>query len=136
MDEQVLLERLEASLTRGEEAHAEEVLTYLAGQSVELDEDELRGSLRRAVQLQAAGGDVYRGLDVDGRAVRALADDLDTDSRRTSLAKGLERMSGLAHDLPQVAGRLEALWREPDLAWRRYACALLAEELAGEGDEE
>jgi hypothetical protein len=136
MDERVLLERLEASLARVEDAHAEEVLTYLAGQSVELDEDELRGSLRRAVQLQAAGGDVYRGLDVDGRAVRALADDLDADSRRTALAGGLERLSGLASDFPQVARYLEALQREPDRAWRRYACALLAEELAGTGDGE
>jgi hypothetical protein len=136
VDERVLLERLEDSLTRADEAHADEVLTYLAGQSVELDEDELRGSLRRAVQLQAAGGDVFRGLDVDGRAVQALADDLDTEGRRGALAGGLQRLSGLANDLPQVAGHLEGLQREPDRAWRRYACALLAEELAGEGDQE
>jgi hypothetical protein len=111
-------------------------LSYLAGQSVELGEDELRGPLRRAVQLQAAGGDVFRGLDADGRAVQALADDLDTESRRAALAAGLERLSAEAGGMPLVAGHLETLLRDPDRAWRRYACALLAEELAGEGDEE
>ena len=52
-------------------------LAWLAGRELELDPDELKGALRRAELLLAAGGDPHRELDFDGRAVTALADDLD-----------------------------------------------------------
>ena len=52
------------------------VAAFLALQRAEPDEDELRGPVRRAVLLLAAGGDPQRELDLDGRAVTALAAEL------------------------------------------------------------
>ena len=52
-------------------------LAWLAGQEVELDPDERRATLRRAELLLAAGGDPRRELELDGRAVTAVAADLD-----------------------------------------------------------
>ena len=37
------------------------VLAYLAGQEVELPDEELNGARRRAMLLVAAGGDPHRG---------------------------------------------------------------------------
>lgn len=133
MEEREFLGRLESALTGGGEAHADEVLAFLGGRLVEVGEDELRGALRRAVQLLAAGGDPFRGLDIEGRAVRSIADDLDAPDRRSELGRGLGRLRAQADGLPLVTSRLEALEEEPDRAWRWFACALLADEL---GDDE
>jgi hypothetical protein len=92
-------------------------LAWLAGRAVEIDDDELRGAVRRAMLLLAAGGDPHRGLDLDGRAVTALADELDSAGRREALQRGLREL-GVDVDA--------------ELAWRSFACGLLAEELAGE----
>lgn len=100
-------------------------LAWHAGRDVSLDEDELRGALRRSMLLLASGGDPHRGLDLDGRAVTALADELDAPDRREALLAGLRSLAGEAPDA-------ELLLAEPELAWRAYACALLAEELAGD----
>ncbi|HTZ04539.1 MAG TPA: hypothetical protein VMB53_02170 [Gaiellaceae bacterium] len=100
-------------------------LALLAGRDVPLDEDELRGALRRSLLLLAAGGDPHRGLELDGRAVTALADELDTPARREALLAGMGSLAGEAPDA-------EALAAEPELAWRLYACGLLAEELAAD----
>ena len=104
--------------------HAEELvaLALLAGRGVPLDEDELRGALRRSLLLLASGGDPHRGLELDGRAVVALADELDSPQRRDALLAGLGALAGEAPDA-------ELLLDEPELAWRLYACGLLAEEL-------
>ena len=106
-------------------ADAEELvaLALLAGREVALGEDELRGSLRRSLLLLAAGGDPHRGLELDGRAVTALAGELDMPERREALLAGLRALLGEA---PEA----ELLLAEPELAWRLYACGLLAEELA------
>ncbi len=106
-------------------ADAEELvaLASLAGSDVPLDEDELRGALRRSLLLLASGGDPHRGLELDGRAVTALADELDAPERRDALLTGLRSLAGEA---PEA----ELLLAEPELAWRLYACGLLAEELA------
>ncbi len=102
-------------------------LAWLAGQLVELDEDELRGALRRSMLLLAAGGDPHRELTLDSRAVSALADELDEPARREALRGGLE---GLWQQAPAPAvGLIETMLADQDLAWRAYACALLAEEL-------
>jgi hypothetical protein len=98
-------------------------LAWLAGRAVEIDEDDLRGPVRRAVLLLAAGGDPLLGLQLDGRAVTALADELDTPERREALLDGLRAL-----DMPEAA----PLSDDPELAWRAFACALLADELAGE----
>ncbi len=107
-------------------------MALLAGRDVELDEDELRGARRRAVQLLATGGDPRRGLDLEGRAVTALAADLDSRGRRTALGAGLGALRPAVEDLPEIRSRLERLAADEELAWRWFACTLLAEEIEGE----
>jgi hypothetical protein len=122
-----LLEQLEAH-----EADPGGGLAYLAGQRVPLDEDELRGALRRSLLLHATGGDPRRELLLDDRAVTALAADLDTPARREALDDGLAALVGPAAGLPRVAAALAELRALPELAWHWYALALVAGELAGE----
>jgi hypothetical protein len=97
-------------------------VAWLAGRGVELDPDELRGALRRALLLLAAGGDPRREPEPDGRAATALAAELDRPERRAQLEKALAALRDSA----------ESLLADPDLAWRTLACSLLAEDLAGE----
>jgi hypothetical protein len=54
-------------------------------------------------------------------AVRALARDLETPERRAHLAATIQRLEAETE-------ALEAL-RDPELAWRAFACALLADAL-------
>jgi len=105
-------------------------LAYLAGHAIALDEDRVRGALRRSELLLATGGDPRRELDLDDRAVTTLAADLDAPAARTELMRGLERLHGESEGLPAVDAALTRLREEPELAWRCYACALLAEALA------
>ena len=63
----------------------------VAGRDVPLDEDELRGEVRRALLVLAAGGDPERGLDVNGPAVATFAAELDSPERRGTLDAGLEQ---------------------------------------------
>jgi hypothetical protein len=106
------------------------VLAWLAGKEVAIPEEELTGALRRGVLLLAAGGDPHRGLVLDGRAVVAVADDLDTQERRVTLDRGLAALQAKADGLRPVAAALERLRSDPSLAWRSYAAGLLGEELA------
>jgi hypothetical protein len=128
--ERSFLEELERGLARGDASEPEAVLALIAGREVGLDPAEVRGAQRRGVQLLAAGGDPQRGLDLDGRAVLAVAEDLDTDERRRALAAGFERLSVGASGLPHVLDRVEALTANPDVAWRWFAVTVLAEELS------
>jgi len=80
--------------------------------------------------LLAAGGDPHRELELDGRAVAAVANDVDTPSRRVQLAHGLEELRAQSAGLRLLAAALERLLGNPDLAWRAYAAALVAEDLA------
>jgi hypothetical protein len=106
------------------------VLAYLAGQAVLIDEAELNAARRRALLLVAAGGDLRRDLGVDDRAVKSLATDLYSEERREQLARGVDELVTRVRDL-RVA-REGALFLAADLAlaWRLFALALLAEELA------
>ena len=108
------------------------MLAYVAGREIAIDDDELNASLRRAVLLLAAGGDPHRGLDLEGRAVTALASDLDREQRRTALMRGVDELVGRSQRLPHVRESLFVLASQPELAWHAFACALLAEELADE----
>jgi hypothetical protein len=119
-----------ARLDEGDLGDPLPVLAYLAGQSVELDEDELNGARRRAMLLVAAGGDPHRELGVDDRAVRAVAGDLYTDQRRAQLAAAIDALALRVRDLPQAREAVLFLAGDIDLAWRLYALGLLAEELA------
>jgi len=106
------------------------VLASVAGAEVQLAEDEAHGAARRALLLLAAGGDPERGLDLNGRAVAALADELRTVDRQLALERGIDELKGQSTGLPHVSEALAALRATPEVAWRAYACSLLAEQLA------
>lgn len=126
------LERSLAEDQSGNElATALVVLASVAGQEVQIDEDEEHGASRRALLLLTAGGDPDRGLDLNGRAVTALADEVRTVDRQLALERGLDELKAEAKGLAHVSEALTALRATPDVAWRAYACSLLAEELGG-----
>jgi hypothetical protein len=105
------------------------VLAYVAGQSVELAEDELNGARRRALLLVAAGGDLQRELGVDDRAVKALAADLFTEERRAQLGRGIDALALRVRELPRAREAALFLAGDVELAWRLFVLGLLAEEL-------
>lgn len=133
MSTAVWLLGLEGSLaddeTGDELATALVVLASVAGQEVQIDEVEAHGASRRALLLLAAGGDPDRGLDLNGRAVTALAEEMRTVDRQLALERGLDELKAQAKGLPHVSEALAALRATPDVAWRAYACSVLAEEL-------
>jgi hypothetical protein len=100
--------------------------------SVGIEEDELRGAVRRSLLLAAAAGDPTEALEAaDARAVTALADELGSGDRRRLLADAirgdLARATG-SH-LPRAAAVLRELaapHEDPQLAWRLFCAALLA----------
>lgn len=82
--------------------------------------------------LLAAGGDPHRPLELDGRAVTGMAEEVDSPERRAALARGVEALRHEAGGLPEVAAALDRLLADDDLAWRAYAAGLIGEELADE----
>jgi hypothetical protein len=108
------------------------VLASVAGRSVQVPEEEVHGATRRALLLLAAGGDPNRGLDLNGRAVTALASDLEEPARLEELGGGLRGLLQESEGLPHVSEALRALLATPDVAWRAFCCALLASELDSE----
>lgn len=108
------------------------ILCLLAGRTVTLDEHERKAALRRSELLLAAGGDPRRPLELWGRAVTALAEDLDGSAARAQLAAGLVMLTPSVEGLCGAADALHLLEHEGDLAWQCFAMALLAEELSGE----
>jgi hypothetical protein len=124
------LDELLSRLDGGEPGDPLPVLAYVAGQAVELDDEELNGARRRALLLVAAGGDVRRELDVDDRAVKALAADLYTEERRDQLGRGIDALVLRVRELSTVREAALFLAGDVDLAWRLYSLGLLAEELA------
>ncbi|MGH3004177.1 MAG: hypothetical protein ACRDM1_16180 [Gaiellaceae bacterium] len=123
-----LLRRVDA----GELGDPLPVLAYVAGRSIELPADELNAARRRALLLVAAGGDLRRELGVDDRAVKALAADLHTDERRGQLGRGVDEVVLRVRELSSAREAALFLAADVDLAWRLFALALLAEELAGD----
>jgi hypothetical protein len=122
-----LLRRVDA----GELGDPLPVLAYIAGQSVEIDVEELNGGRRRALLLVAAGGNPHRDLDVDDRAVKALAADLYTDERREQLGRSIDTLVLRVRERPVAREAALFLAADVDLAWRLFSLSLLAEELAG-----
>ena len=124
---------LDHALAAAEAAEGEDrlvLLCFLAARDVRLDAAELRAALRRAELLLAAGGDPRRPLELHGRAVTALADDLDEPERRAQIALGLATLLPLVEHLAGAAGALEQLVGDSDLAWQCYAMSLLAGHLS------
>jgi hypothetical protein len=103
------------------------VLAYIAGQDVPVGHDEKNAALRRALFVFAAGGPLNRDPAPDDPAVIELAGDLDSAERRTALAAAIERLDADPRVLEQL--------RDPETAWRAYACALLADALGDDEDE-
>lgn len=126
--------QLESSLADDESADALPtalvVLASIAGERVAISEGERHGAGRRALLLLAAGGDPERGLDLNGRAVTTLAEELRTSDRQLTLEQGVADLRAQAKGLPHVSEAVQALAQAPDVAWRAYAASLLAEELS------
>jgi len=97
---------------------------------VRIDEAERKAALRRAQLVLAAGGDPHRELGLDDVAVARLAAELDTPERRSALDGALAALD--ARGLPTVTAGVATLRAEPELAWRAFALALLADALADE----
>lgn len=112
------------------------MLSFLAGQGIALEQNDLNAALRRAELLLASGGDPRRELDPYGRAVTSLAADLDDPGARAELTAGLRALEDEVTGLRGASEALRLLLHDADLAWQCYACALLAEELAAEGVDE
>lgn len=122
------------SVERGELEDRLALLAFLAGRAVAVDESERNAAVRRAELLLAAGGDPRRRLDLYGRAVSAVAADLDDRERRTALTAGLASLQEHVAGLRGAEEALRMLTRDGDLAWQSYAMAVLAEALSDEGD--
>ena len=108
------------------------MLVWLVVGEVAVDEAERKAALRRAMLVLAAGGDPHHELGHDDVAVERLAAELDSPERRAGLEEALMGLAGEAEGLAVVSQALSALRAEPELAWRTYALALLADELADE----
>ena len=113
----------------GAETDVRPALALLAAPEPLVEPDELTPALRRAMLLLAAGGDPHRELELDGRAVSALAAELDRPERRAEVSRGLETLREDAAGLANVSTALDELLLDATLAWQAYACALLADEL-------
>jgi hypothetical protein len=127
------LEGLERSLAEDEGTVALAtglvVLATVAGRDVHVDAGEARGAARRALLLLGAGGDPERGLDLHGRAVSSMADDLRTVDRQLALEDGLKQLRLQAEGLPHVSEAIHGLTDAPDVAWRAYVAGILAQAL-------
>ncbi len=124
------LEQLEASGLDPRSSELLVVLVWLVRDEVEVLDPELNAARRRAMFVLAAGGDPHRDVGHDSVAVERLAAELDTPERRQQLARALERLAATAERLPRVLAALAALAADADLAWRSFALAILADELA------
>jgi hypothetical protein len=126
-----LLEQLESAGLPPEELAA--VVVWLVLGDVEIDNAELAAARRRAMLVLAAGGDPHRELALGDVAVERLASELDAPERRAALAAALDGLTADADGLPSVTATLDSLRAGPELAWRTYALALLADEIADDG---
>jgi hypothetical protein len=97
---------------------------------VPVDEAELKAARRRAMLVLAAGGDPSRDIGPETPAVERLAGELDMPERRAALGAALADAD--ANGLPTVEKGLETLRSDPELAWRLFGLALVADELAGD----
>ena len=126
------LEELEASGLDPRSGELLTVLVWLVLTEVDIPDAERKAALRRSMLVLAAGGDPHRELGHDDVAVERLAAELDTSERRSQLGAAVKALAAGAEGLPVVSEALALLLNEPDLAWRTYALALIADDLADE----
>jgi hypothetical protein len=128
-DVRAVLSQIEALLADGNDDAGLVSLALVAGSEIDLPEQELNAALRRSVLLLAAGGDPTRELELHGRAVTALAADLEGFAPRMQLSEKLAGLRAPASGLPLVERALARLLADRELAWQAFACAVLAHEL-------
>jgi hypothetical protein len=124
-------QRLEQLEEAGFDEDAPELLVsvvWVALEDVPIDEGELRAARRRAMLVLAAGGDPHRDVGTATPAVERLADELDAPERRASLHDALA--GAITAGLPTVQKALQSLLDDPELAWRLFALAHVADELS------
>ena len=124
------LEELERSGLDSGSSELLVVLCWLVRDHVAIDEAELNAARRRAMFVLAAGGDPHRELGLNSVAAERLAEELDAPERRQALVQALAGLETTG--LPNMSAGVSALLAEPDLAWRSFGLALLADELADE----
>jgi hypothetical protein len=124
------LEALEAASLDPRSGELLVSLAWLVAGSVPIEEEELKAARRRAMFVLAAGGDPHRELDLNSVAAERLAEELDAPERRRAIEEALAGLETAG--LPNVSAGVSALLAEPDLAWRSFGLALLADELADE----
>jgi hypothetical protein len=104
-------------------------LSELAGRALDLPRAEVNGAVRRAQLLLATGGDPLRPLELDGRAVVALAADLETPQRAQAFVQALDALRPTTGGRPALTASLETLCDDPPLAWRIFSFSVLARAL-------
>jgi hypothetical protein len=104
-------------------------LAYVAGEAVEIPEDELNEAVRRALVVRAVGGSPQRELSLAEEAVVRLAEELDAAERRRALEQGLESLRVHVRERPATTASLDELLADSDLAWRCFAAAQVASEV-------
>ena len=107
------------------------LVAYVVARSLDLDEEERNAAVRRALLIQAAGGDLRRDPEPDDPAVRTLATDLRNGAAASQVGEALRRVTADAAGLPRVEAAIADLGADDELAWRYVAIALLADELTG-----
>jgi hypothetical protein len=105
-------------------------LAWLMSAAVTVPDADLKAARRRSMLILASGGDPHRELGEHDVAVERLAAELDTPERRGQLQAALAELD--AEGLPNVSRARTEMTEDGDLAWRTYALALLADELADE----
>src|SRR3954454_16308000 len=126
-------QRLEQLEEAGFDEDAPELLVsiaWVALDDVPIDEAELRAARRRAMLVLAAGGDPHRDVGTATPAVGRLADELDTPERRAARDEAWAEADASA--LQTVKKALQILLADPELAWRLFALAHVADELSDE----
>ena len=83
-----------------------------------------------AADLMALEENCSKTIDSVNVHFAALAAELHTDERRRALGRGLDQLVLQVRDLPRVREAALYLAADVDFAWRLYAVALLADELA------
>jgi hypothetical protein len=104
-------------------------VAWVAGRRVAIPQDELNEALRRALVVRAVGGDPNRDLELNEDAVVRLSEELDSHPRREELLTAIAALGEQGEERPGLRDAIVALLATPDVAWRAYACGLLADAL-------